>query len=207
MGSSVFVRWPSCRYRKLDPNILMMQFSEERHRGDLGLTTGLDPGLGIAHADSQSRDSLACDLMEPVRPNVDAFMELRQDGIRLSIKLPIGSADKLPGRGSTHLTLTRWIPNTGHRAFPPVIIRRAFARLDRATPKSPMKTRNGENLAKWLHILVSQLFSAGLPIHEARHTRHFAHVMRRFSAARTRERREADFNCQSPAFEQRPSAH
>ena len=35
---------------------------------------GLDPGMGVLHADTQYRDSLACDLMEPVRPNVDAFV-------------------------------------------------------------------------------------------------------------------------------------
>ena len=35
---------------------------------------GLDPGLGFLHADANGRDSLACDLMEPVRPSVDAFV-------------------------------------------------------------------------------------------------------------------------------------
>jgi CRISPR-associated endonuclease Cas1 len=35
---------------------------------------GLDPGLGIVHADAKSRQSLALDLMEPVRPEVDAFV-------------------------------------------------------------------------------------------------------------------------------------
>jgi len=35
---------------------------------------GCDPGLGIMHADQRSRDSLACDLMEPVRPVVDAWV-------------------------------------------------------------------------------------------------------------------------------------
>ncbi len=35
---------------------------------------GLDPGLGVLHADSCKRDSLACDLMEPVRPQVDAYL-------------------------------------------------------------------------------------------------------------------------------------
>lgn len=37
-------------------------------------TVGLDPGLGFLHADSRSRDSLACDLMEPVRPEVDSYV-------------------------------------------------------------------------------------------------------------------------------------
>ncbi len=35
---------------------------------------GLDPGLGFLHADAAHRDSLAADLMEPVRPQVDAFV-------------------------------------------------------------------------------------------------------------------------------------
>ena len=35
---------------------------------------GLDPGLGVMHMDTNSRDSLACDLMEPVRPIVDAYV-------------------------------------------------------------------------------------------------------------------------------------
>ena len=35
---------------------------------------GLDPGLGLMHADQKARNNLACDLMEPVRPKVDAFL-------------------------------------------------------------------------------------------------------------------------------------
>jgi CRISPR-associated endonuclease Cas1 len=35
---------------------------------------GLDPGLGVMHVDTPSRDSLASDLMEPIRPQVDAFV-------------------------------------------------------------------------------------------------------------------------------------
>jgi CRISPR associated protein Cas1 len=35
---------------------------------------GLDPGLGFLHFDTKARASLACDLMEPVRPQVDAFV-------------------------------------------------------------------------------------------------------------------------------------
>jgi CRISPR-associated endonuclease Cas1 len=34
---------------------------------------GLDPGLGVLHVDTSARDSLACDLMEPVRSQVDAY--------------------------------------------------------------------------------------------------------------------------------------
>jgi CRISPR-associated endonuclease Cas1 len=35
---------------------------------------GLDPGLGVLHSDMRTRDSLACDLMEPIRPQVDGFL-------------------------------------------------------------------------------------------------------------------------------------
>jgi CRISPR-associated endonuclease Cas1 len=35
---------------------------------------GLDPGLGFLHLDTPARDSLASDLMEPVRPNVDGYL-------------------------------------------------------------------------------------------------------------------------------------
>ncbi len=35
---------------------------------------GLDPGLGVLHTDTSARDSLACDLMEPIRPHVDAYL-------------------------------------------------------------------------------------------------------------------------------------
>jgi CRISPR-associated endonuclease Cas1 len=35
---------------------------------------GMDPGLGVLHVDTGARASLACDLMEPVRPNVDAYL-------------------------------------------------------------------------------------------------------------------------------------
>ena len=38
------------------------------------LTVGLDPGLGVLHADLNARDSLALDVMEPVRPLVDRYV-------------------------------------------------------------------------------------------------------------------------------------
>jgi len=62
------------------------------------LSVGLDPGLGILHADLRARDSLALDLMEAVRPEVDElvlgmlqtrhfrwsdFVETRQGACRL----------------------------------------------------------------------------------------------------------------------------
>ena len=38
------------------------------------LAFGLDPSLGVLHADQRNRDSLALDAMEPVRGDVDAFL-------------------------------------------------------------------------------------------------------------------------------------
>jgi CRISPR/Cas system-associated endonuclease Cas1 len=35
---------------------------------------GLDPGMGVLPVHTKARDSLACDLMEAVRPQVDAFL-------------------------------------------------------------------------------------------------------------------------------------
>jgi CRISPR-associated endonuclease Cas1 len=35
---------------------------------------GLDPGIGVLHVDTPNRDSLACDIMEAVRPAVDAWL-------------------------------------------------------------------------------------------------------------------------------------
>ena len=35
---------------------------------------GLDPGMGMLHVDAPARDSLACDIMEAVRPAVDVWL-------------------------------------------------------------------------------------------------------------------------------------
>ena len=35
---------------------------------------GLDPGLGVLHADTKSRASFALDLIEPIRPAIDAYV-------------------------------------------------------------------------------------------------------------------------------------
>lgn len=38
------------------------------------LILGLDPGLGFLHHDTQTRDSLAVDLIEAIRPDIDAYL-------------------------------------------------------------------------------------------------------------------------------------
>jgi hypothetical protein len=72
---------------------------------------GLDPGLGVLHADQLNRDSLAADLMEPVRSEVDRyvltllarrtfavrdFYETRQGVCRLTPPIAAGLAQTLP---------------------------------------------------------------------------------------------------------------
>lgn len=38
------------------------------------MAVGLDPGIGVLHADQPSRDSFALDLLEPTRPEVDEWV-------------------------------------------------------------------------------------------------------------------------------------
>jgi CRISPR-associated endonuclease Cas1 len=38
------------------------------------VSRGLDPGLGLFHEDKANRQSFAADLMEPVRPHIDAYL-------------------------------------------------------------------------------------------------------------------------------------
>lgn len=46
----------------------------ESEAGLAAAALGLDPGLDVLHVDTPARDSLACDLMEAVRPNVDGYV-------------------------------------------------------------------------------------------------------------------------------------
>jgi len=85
---------------------------------------GLDPGLGVLHVDTPARDSLACDLMEPVRPQVDGFLldwitrELlkrewfseRPDGnCRLMSSLAIRLSETAPMWGRAVAPLAEWV--------------------------------------------------------------------------------------------------
>jgi CRISPR-associated endonuclease Cas1 len=76
------------------------------------LTVGLDPGMGILHTDKKNRDSLALDLLEAIRPNVeynvltllatrvfiaDDFYETRDGTCRLAPPLIDLLVDAIPG--------------------------------------------------------------------------------------------------------------
>jgi CRISPR-associated endonuclease Cas1 len=85
---------------------------------------GLDPGLGVLHADGPVRDSLACDLMEPVRPQVDAFVvdwitrdtlkrewffEQRDGNCRLMAVLAVRLAETAPTWGRAVAPFAEWV--------------------------------------------------------------------------------------------------
>jgi CRISPR-associated endonuclease Cas1 len=81
------------------------------------LKVGLDPGMGLMHADQRSRDSLALDLIEPLRPQADQLVldllarrtmsrrdlfETREGGCRLMPSLTKPLAEHAP-------TIARWV--------------------------------------------------------------------------------------------------
>ncbi len=67
------------------------------------LAHGLDPTLGVLHADQRNRDSLALDVMEPVRANVDAFLlDLLEDRVFEARRLCRASKRHLPNSRAAH---------------------------------------------------------------------------------------------------------
>jgi len=78
------------------------------------LAVGLDPGLGWAHKDASYRDSAALDLLEPLRPQVDAhiakLMAERVFSRREFIELPSGQVrlTRSLARDLATSTLPRW---------------------------------------------------------------------------------------------------
>jgi CRISPR-associated endonuclease Cas1 len=85
---------------------------------------GLDPGLGVLHADTPARDSLACDLMEAVRPDVDEFLirwitrepikrewfvEQQDGNCRLLASFAIRLCDTAPTWGRLVAPVAEWV--------------------------------------------------------------------------------------------------
>jgi CRISPR-associated endonuclease Cas1 len=88
---------------------------------------GLDPGIGVMHVDSPSRDSLACDLMEVVRPQVDAylldwivreplhrdwFFEQRNGNCRLMAHFAMRLSESAPTWGRAVAPIAEWVART-----------------------------------------------------------------------------------------------
>jgi len=103
---------------------------------------GLDPGIGFLHVDTDARDSWACDLMEPVRPQVDAFLldwimreplrrewffELRDGSCRLMASFAETLSESAPAWRQKVAPVTEWVSrvlwstfkNYGRRTLPP----------------------------------------------------------------------------------------
>ena len=85
---------------------------------------GLDPGLGVMHVDTPARDSLACDLMEAARAEVDAyvldwvtrqplrrewFVEQRDGNCRLTAALAVRLAETAPLWGRAVAGTAEWV--------------------------------------------------------------------------------------------------
>jgi CRISPR-associated endonuclease Cas1 len=88
---------------------------------------GLDPGIGVLHVDAPARDSLACDLMEVVRPQVDAFLldwitreplkrewflEQRDGNCRLMAQLAIKLSETVPIWAGAVAPMAEWVAGT-----------------------------------------------------------------------------------------------
>ena len=107
---------------------------------------GLDPGLGVLHVDASARDSLACDLMEPVRSEVDAYLldwitrqplrrewftEQSDGNCRLLSSFAVRLAETAPIWGRAVAPIAEWVA----RAFWSTIRR----------PDAPLATRLTQN--------------------------------------------------------------
>ena len=88
---------------------------------------GLDPGLGVLHVDAPARDSLACDLMEVVRLQVDGFLldwitreplkrewflEQRDGNCRLMAQIAINLSETAPTWGRAVAPIAEWVAGT-----------------------------------------------------------------------------------------------
>lgn len=106
-------------------NYLYCLLASESRLAAVGL--GLDPGLGFLHLDIAARDSLSCDLMEVVRPQVDTFLldwitrdplkrewfSERPDGnCRLTPSLAVQLSETAPMWGRAVAPVAEWLAQT-----------------------------------------------------------------------------------------------
>ena len=121
------------------------------------VAVGLDPNLGMLHADTDSRPSLACDLMEAVRTHVDEyvlnwirnqtlrrewFFEERDGNCRLMAGFAARLAEAAPGLGSAIVPIAESVARvlrSGGRMLKPIpdVTRR---RPDSFLPKPGVST-------------------------------------------------------------------
>jgi CRISPR-associated endonuclease Cas1 len=122
------------------------------------LAVGLDPTLGVLHADQRNRDSFALDSMEPIRPAVDAFvLDLLEERILTSrdfAELSNGVCRvRAPLTHELALTLGRWrlllAPIVAHlaQAFRAALLGRGDASAARPRAMQTMRKTRRESLA------------------------------------------------------------
>ena len=120
---------------------------------------GLDPGLGVLHVDSPARDSLACDLMEPVRPQSDAFVlnwitstplrrkwffEQRDGTCRLTGSFTVQLSETLPTWRRAVAPLAEWVARTIWQAIPKSA--RPLAPATRLTQRRKREAHGGPSM-------------------------------------------------------------
>jgi CRISPR-associated endonuclease Cas1 len=121
---------------------------------------GLDPGLGVMHADKPNRDSLAFDLMEPIRPQVDAylldwitdeplrrewFFEQRDGNCRLMSSFAARLSETAPAWARAVAPVAEWVartlwltkPRPARRLFPATRLTQSHRRVAKGGPSSP----------------------------------------------------------------------
>jgi CRISPR-associated endonuclease Cas1 len=118
---------------------------------------GLDPGLGVLHADGPVRDSLACDLMEPVRPKVDAylldwitreplkrdwFFEQRDGNCRLMGPFAVRLSETAPTWGRAVAPVAEWVAHALASRIPKAT--RQIGSATRLTQRRRREARGGK---------------------------------------------------------------
>jgi len=118
---------------------------------------GLDPGIGVLHVDAPARDSLACDLMEVVRPQVDGFLvdwitreplrrewflEQRDGNCRLMSSLAAQLSETAPTWGRAVAPIAEWVAQSLWASV------RKTARKDQMLPTRLTQRRRSEGRGK-----------------------------------------------------------
>jgi CRISPR-associated endonuclease Cas1 len=134
---------------------------------------GLDPGLGVLHVDTPARDSLACDLMEPVRSSVDSylldwitrqplrrewFFEQRDGNCRLMGPFAVRLSETAAIWRRAVAPVAEWVAkqfwSTTHKRtqsdLPPTHLTQTHRREANgiSSPKTTMRTSRAENLCR-----------------------------------------------------------
>lgn len=125
---------------------------------------GLDPGLGFIHVDISARDSLACDLMESVRPQVDRYVldwimqqpllrdwlfEQRDGNCRLMATFAVRLSETAPMWARAVAPMAEWVARElwsrqrkpANNIAPPTRLTQRHKREAKGTPSFPVPER------------------------------------------------------------------